>query len=104
MSKVVREINTTLSSGESETVEYVPDSGKHVTVLEYYVELPPSSEIVSCISWDGAAIWNLKTSGSMPFRKDFTDADGVKKFELVVDNINTTSPQAVSARLILDVR
>lgn len=103
-SKVTIEINDTLAAGETASEEYTPASGKEVSVLEYVAEIPFSEEVVSCLAWNSVAQWNLRASGSMPFIKVLTGSDGIKKVVLQVDNINASSPQAISARVVLDVR
>ena len=101
--EVILEINDTLLAGETNTEEYTPEAGKTVTVLTYFAEIPFSEEVVSCLGWDGNAEWSIRESGHMPFIKTFV-GDGVKKLEVQMHNVNASSPQAVSARVVLDVR
>ena len=97
----ILEINDTLLLGESAEISYTPPNGKKVIILEFVSEIPFSEGVSSCVCWDGSPIWNKRESGPMPFRKEFTDADGVKEFKLVIDNVAASAPQAVSGRVRL---
>jgi hypothetical protein len=103
-SKVVLELNATLSSGESAFEAFTPEDGKHVYVSDFHVELPFSADVASCICWDSVSVWNIRESGSMPFIKDIGTGDGVKQFKVMLQNINASSPQPLSAYVVLDVR
>jgi len=84
---IAKEVTT--ATEDCETA--VPANGKKVVIHKFCAEGPASPNSVVKLIWDwGEAgeflIWTIKGSGQMPFKHVITDADGVKKLAVCLDN------------------
>lgn len=111
MAEVILKVCQDLSIGAEGKASVTPANGAKVIIKEFIADLPTGNTIAAKLIWKfehvsepEEVLWVIRAGrSSMPDTIEITNANGVRKLGLSIENNSTVAPQAVAGYVRVEI-